>query len=88
MINLVMGITALRTWKFFFISQLGMLPGTLVYVNAGVQLSSLDSLSGILSLPLLLSFALLGVFPLIAKKGVEGFKARQILKGVSASAAI
>ncbi|MBT7140874.1 MAG: FAD-dependent oxidoreductase [Gammaproteobacteria bacterium] len=81
MINLVMGITALRTWKFFFISQLGMLPGTLVYVNAGVQLSSLDSLSGILSLPLLLSFALLGVFPLIAKKGVEGFKARQILKG-------
>ncbi|MBT4300971.1 MAG: TVP38/TMEM64 family protein, partial [Gammaproteobacteria bacterium] len=79
MINLVMGITALRTWKFFFISQLGMLPGTLVYVNAGVQLSSLDSLSGILSLPLLLSFALLGVFPLIAKKGVEGFKARQIL---------
>lgn len=67
-INLVMGLTPIRTAQFFFVSQLGMLPGTIVYVNAGTQLARIDSLAGILSLPLLLSFALLGIFPLIAKK--------------------
>lgn len=69
-INLVMGLTPMRTLRFYLVSQLGMLPGTLVYVNAGTQLAQIDSLKGILSPGLLLSFALLGVFPLLAKKGV------------------
>lgn len=69
-INLVMGLTPIRTAQFFFVSQLGMLPGTVVYVNAGTQLARIDSLAGILSWQLLLSFALLGLFPLIAKKCV------------------
>ena len=67
-INLVMGLTPLRTLQFFVVSQVGMLPGTLVYVNAGTQLSQLKSLKGILSPSLILSFALLGIFPLVAKK--------------------
>ncbi len=69
-INLVMGLTPIRTTRFYLISQVGMLPGTLVYVNAGTQLAQVDSLKGILSPGLLLSFALLGVFPLLARKGV------------------
>ena len=69
-INLVMGLTPIRTTRFYLVSQIGMLPGTLVYVNAGTQLAQIDSLKGILSPGLLLSFALLGVFPLLAKKGV------------------
>ena len=70
-INLVMGLTPIRTVQFFFVSQLGMFPGTIVYVNAGTQLARIDSLAGILSPTLLLSFALLGLFPLIAKKSIE-----------------
>jgi uncharacterized membrane protein YdjX (TVP38/TMEM64 family) len=69
-INLVMGLTPIRTIRFYLVSQLGMLPGTLVYVNAGTQLAQIDSLKGILSPGLLLSFALLGIFPLLARKGV------------------
>ena len=69
-INLVMGLTPIRTIRFSLVSQLGMLPGTLVYVNAGTQLAQIDSLKGILSPGLLLSFALLGIFPFLAKKGV------------------
>ncbi|MCB0365529.1 MAG: TVP38/TMEM64 family protein [Bdellovibrionales bacterium] len=67
-INLVMGLTPIRTLQYFVVSQIGMLPGTIVYVNAGTQLGKLDSLKGILSPSLLLSFALLGVFPLVVKK--------------------
>lgn len=73
MINLLMGLTTLKTRTFYGISQLGMLAGTLVYVNAGTQLGKLDSLSGILSPILVGSFVLLGVFPLIAKKVIEYF---------------
>lgn len=73
-INLVMGLTPLRLTQFFLVSQIGMLPGTAVYVNAGTQLSQLDSLKGILSPSLILSFALLGVFPLLAKKLLPLFK--------------
>jgi uncharacterized membrane protein YdjX (TVP38/TMEM64 family) len=69
-INLVMGLTPIRTTRFYLVSQVGMLPGTLVYVNAGTQLAQIDSLKGILSPGLLLSFALLGMFPLLARKGV------------------
>ncbi len=70
-INLVMGLTPIRTAVFYLVSQIGMLPGTLVYVNAGTQLGKIESASGILSPGLLLSFALLGVFPLLAKKVIE-----------------
>ena len=78
-INLVMGLTPLRTWTFYWISQLGMLAGTLVYVNAGTQIAQIDSLKGILSPGLLISFALLGIFPLLAKKVVEWIKRHKAL---------
>ncbi len=79
-INLVMGLTPISAVKFFVVSQVGMLAGTFVFVNAGDQLASLDSLSGILSPKLLLSFALLGLFPLLAKKIIDFIKARKYLK--------
>jgi pyruvate/2-oxoglutarate dehydrogenase complex dihydrolipoamide dehydrogenase (E3) component/uncharacterized membrane protein YdjX (TVP38/TMEM64 family) len=78
LINLLMGLTPIRATTFYWVSQLGMLAGTLVYVNAGTQLAQLESLSGILSPSLLLSFALLGVFPLIAKKILSVIKARRV----------
>ena len=77
-INLVMGLTPIRTWTFYWVSQIGMLAGTLVYVNAGTQLAQINSLKGILSPELLASFALLGIFPLIAKKIVAIVKARRV----------
>jgi uncharacterized membrane protein YdjX (TVP38/TMEM64 family) len=76
-INLVMGLTPISIRRFYLVSQLGMLPGTLVYVNAGTQLAQIDSLKGILSPGLLLSFALLGLFPLLAKKGVAIFNQKR-----------
>ena len=66
-INMAMGLTLIRTRVFYLVSQVGMLPGTFVYVNAGTQLGRIESASGILSPGLLFSFALLGAFPLIAK---------------------
>ena len=66
-INLVMGLTKMKALTFYAVSQIGMLAGTLVYVNAGTQLAQINSLQGILSPALLGSFVLLGVFPLIAK---------------------
>ncbi len=77
MINLLMGLTTLKTRTFYGVSQIGMLAGTLVYINAGTQLGKLESLSGILSPILVGSFALLGLFPLIAKKLVESFPRNQ-----------
>lgn len=68
LINLLMGLTPIKAWTFYWVSQIGMLAGTLVYVNAGTQIAQLETLSGILSLDLLISFALLGLFPLLAKK--------------------
>ena len=68
LINLLMGLTQIPTRTFYWVSQLGMLAGTLVYVNAGTQLASINNLSDIISPGVLLSFALLGVFPLIAKR--------------------
>jgi len=70
-INLAMGLTRLKTLTFYWVSQLGMLAGTVVYVNAGTQLAQLESTSDILSPGLIGSFVLLGVFPLLAKKSVE-----------------
>ena len=77
-INLLMGLTGMRARTFYWVSQLGMLAGTLVYVNAGTQLAQLRSLSGILSPGLIGSFVLLGLFPLIAKKIVDAVKARRV----------
>lgn len=80
MINLVMGLTKISLSKFYFFSQLGMLPGTLVYVNAGKQLASLENLSQIMSYNILGSFILLGLFPFIIKKIMNIFKNRNIYK--------
>ena len=77
-INLVMGLTRLKTRTFYWVSQVGMLAGTVVYVNAGTQLSRVDSLRGILSPGLIGSFVLLGVFPIIAKKIVEAVQGRKV----------
>jgi pyruvate/2-oxoglutarate dehydrogenase complex dihydrolipoamide dehydrogenase (E3) component/uncharacterized membrane protein YdjX (TVP38/TMEM64 family) len=76
-INLVMGLTPIRTWTFYWVSQVGMLAGTLVYVIAGTQLARIDSLAGILSPELIASFTLLGIFPLLARKVVEFFRRRR-----------
>jgi uncharacterized membrane protein YdjX (TVP38/TMEM64 family) len=70
-INLVMGLTSMKTGTFYWVSQVGMLAGTLVYVNAGTQLANIQSLSDVTSPFLIGSFVLLGIFPLIAKKFVE-----------------
>lgn len=80
-INLLMGLTPIRTLTYYWVSQVGMLAGTLVYVNAGTQLATLDSASGILSPGLIGSFVLLGIFPLLAKKLVSLLKQQQALKG-------
>ncbi len=77
-INLLMGLTKMKTWTFFWVSQVGMLLGTAVFVNAGTQLAKIDSLKGILSPGLLGSFVLLGIFPIIAKKIIEGIKKRKV----------
>lgn len=81
LINLTMGLTPIRTWTFYWVSQLGMLAGTIVYVNAGTQLANIESLGGILSPGLLASFALLGVFPLVARKLIEWLQARRVYAG-------
>jgi pyruvate/2-oxoglutarate dehydrogenase complex dihydrolipoamide dehydrogenase (E3) component/uncharacterized membrane protein YdjX (TVP38/TMEM64 family) len=77
-INLLFGLTRMKAWPFYWVSQLGMLAGTLVYVNAGTQLGRLESLSGILSPGLVGSFVLLGVFPLVARKIVDAVRARRV----------
>lgn len=80
LVNLVMGLTNFSVLRFFFVSQIGMLAGTLVYVNAGTEISKIESLKGILSPGLLLSFSLLGVIPLISKWIVGYFRSRKHLK--------
>ncbi len=77
-INLVMGLTPMRLVTFFWVSQLGMLPGTVVFVNAGRELAKIDSLSGILSPTLLLSFLLLGLFPILVKKIMQYLRPRLV----------
>jgi pyruvate/2-oxoglutarate dehydrogenase complex dihydrolipoamide dehydrogenase (E3) component/uncharacterized membrane protein YdjX (TVP38/TMEM64 family) len=77
-INLVMGLTPIKTRTFYWVSQIGMLAGTLVYVNAGTQLAQIESPAGILSPGLVVSFTVLGLFPLIAKKIIDMLKARKV----------
>lgn len=68
LINLAMGLTKMRLFTFYWVSQLGMLLGTMVYVNAGKELAKIDSLAGILSPSLIISFIILGIFPITVKK--------------------
>lgn len=70
-INLVAGLTAMRVWTFYWVTQLGMAPGLLIYVNAGQELSRLDSVASLLSPSLLLSLALLGLAPLLGRRLVR-----------------
>ncbi len=77
-INLVFGLTRMSPLSFFTVSQIGMLPGTLAYVNAGTQLANIDSPRGILSLPVILSFVFLGIVPWIAKFIVNVIKRRRV----------
>ena len=83
MINLLMGLTPIKTWTFYWVSQVGMFAGTIVYVYAGTQLGQIASLSGILSPQLIFAFTLLGIFPLIARKILDTIKARRVYKGWS-----
>lgn len=80
-INLVMALTPMRALTFFIVSQIGMFPGTVVYVNAGTQIAALESASGILSAELIGAFVLLAVFPLIARAIVRQVKNYRALKG-------
>lgn len=75
-INLVMGLTPIRLRTFYWVSQVGMLAGTAVYVNAGTQLAQIDGLSGILSADLIIAFVLLGLFPLLARKTLNLLRRR------------
>lgn len=83
LVNILMGLTNIKTWTYYWVSQIGMLAGTFVYVNAGVQLAQIESLGDIISPALLGSFVLLAIFPLLAKKGLNWYKARQVYKGWS-----
>ncbi|MFM6999569.1 MAG: FAD-dependent oxidoreductase [Limnohabitans sp.] len=78
LINLLMGLTRMKVWTYYWVSQLGMLAGTAVYVNAGTQLAQLESVQGILSPALLGSFVLLGIFPLIARRIVAAVQKRKV----------
>jgi uncharacterized membrane protein YdjX (TVP38/TMEM64 family) len=76
-INLVLGLTNMNLLTFYWVSQVGMLPGTMVYVNAGKELAKIDSLSGILSPGLILSFVILGIFPITVKKLLAWYKKKK-----------
>jgi pyruvate/2-oxoglutarate dehydrogenase complex dihydrolipoamide dehydrogenase (E3) component/uncharacterized membrane protein YdjX (TVP38/TMEM64 family) len=76
-INMIMGLTRLNVRSFFWVSQLGMLPATILYVNAGTQISQLESLKGILSPQIIGSFVLLGIFPLLARKLLASYNAKK-----------
>ncbi|TLD47214.1 MAG: Mercuric reductase [Accumulibacter sp.] len=81
LVNLLLGLTAMKARTFYWVSQVGMLAGTVVYVNAGTQLARIDSLAGIVSPGLLASFALLGLFPLLARRIVDAVQARKVYAG-------
>ncbi|MCP4431626.1 MAG: FAD-dependent oxidoreductase [Gammaproteobacteria bacterium] len=80
-INLVMGLTPIKLKTFYWVSQLGMLAGTVVYVNAGTQLAQIESASGILSFELIISFILLALLPFVGKKIVALINTRKALAG-------
>jgi len=67
-INLVMGVTSIKLGTYYIISQIGMLAGTIVYVNAGSELGKINSLDEIMSIRIIISFILIGIFPLLMRK--------------------
>jgi len=77
LINLIMGLTKMPLKSYYWVSQIGMLPGTIIFVNAGKEIAKIDSLSGILSPGLIFSFALLGLFPVTTKKILAFYKRRR-----------
>ncbi len=77
-VNAVVGLTRMNVFSFYWVSQIGMLPGTLLYVNVGRELSTLESLSDIISFRFLLSFALLGIFPLVMKRLIASYRNAKI----------
>ncbi len=77
MVNLLMGVSPIRTGVFYLVSQIGTLPATMIYINAGTQLAKITSVQGIFSSGLMFSLLLLSVFPLIASKTVRIIKARK-----------
>lgn len=81
LINLLMGLTSISVWKFYWISQAGMLAGTVIFVNAGTQLASLNDITDILSAPLLASLALIGVIPVISKHLATLIRSRRAYSG-------
>ncbi len=79
-INLAMGLTAMRVWTFYWVSQLGMLAGTAVYVNAGTQLAQIHALHDVLSPAMLASFILLGLFPLLARAAIDSLQQHKVYR--------
>jgi len=77
LINLAIGLTKMPLRTFYWVSQIGMLPGTIVYVNAGVEVAKIESPADILSLRLIVAFGLLGVFPIVTKKLVQLYRKRK-----------
>ena len=77
LINLLMGLTKMPLRRFYWVSQVGMLPATIVYVNAGKELAKIESLSGILSPGLIISFAVLGIFPIATKKMLSLYRKKK-----------
>jgi uncharacterized membrane protein YdjX (TVP38/TMEM64 family) len=75
-VNLAMGLTRMPLRAYYIVSQIGMLPGTIVYVNAGRELGRIEGFSGILSPGLIASFVLLGIFPIAVKKGLAVYRKR------------
>jgi len=75
-INLLMGLTPIRTWTYFWVSQLGMFAGTVVYVYAGTQLGQFKVSAGLFA-----AFIVLGLFPIVAKKALDALKARRVYAG-------
>jgi uncharacterized membrane protein YdjX (TVP38/TMEM64 family) len=76
LVNILMALTPIKSWTFYSVSQVGMLAGTMVYVNAGTRLAEIDSLSGILDPQLLFAFVLLAIFPIVARKVMQYLKRR------------
>lgn len=81
LINILMGLTPIRLWTFYWVSQVGMLAGTLVYINAGTQLASIESAGDLLSLDLIVAFSLLALFPWLAKALVALVQRRRVYRG-------
>ena len=79
-VNLLMGLTGIKTFTYMWVSALGMLPGTIAYVNAGTQLSQLESASGLMSPSLIGAFIFLGLLPIVSKKIIQAIRKQPIQK--------